>query len=58
MNFSGISGNAQHLKHEKISESWKVGKILREGKYLLIARHVPGTVLSALLAYVIPTAAL
>lgn len=36
----------------------EVGKLLRDKNYLLIASHLAGTVLRALLAYSIPTAAL
>lgn len=42
----------------KIAESLNIRKLSREGNQLLIAYHVPGTVLSALLAYSILTAAL
>lgn len=58
VNGCGILGIHLIRSMRKIAESLNIRKLLREGNQLLIAYHVPGTVLSALLAYSILTAAL
>lgn len=54
----GILGMHRIKGVVKTCESGNVGKLLREEKELLLANHVLGILLSALLAYLILTAAL